>query len=202
MLSACLGLSGFIALMLTAGPFSDAWHQSLNAVVIQQQPGIGYFSYTSLIGLGTASPITLAGLAVFMTVIALSGLVLAEWGKVSAAERIVIGLGIAQLLNPRLMDYDMLALAPFMATVVMLAKPLGDKIFARVSWVFAGTLIGCIVVNVAEIEVIHRAPVTVFIYCGLTVFVAARIAWPHSERIKGWLRNPAPVLQDLLAQRI
>ena len=202
LLSACLGLSGFIVLMLTAGPFSDAWHQSLNAVVIQQQPGIGYFSYTSLIGLGTASPVTLAGLALFMTVIALSGLVLAEWGKVSAAERIVIGLGIAQLLNPRLMDYDMLALAPFMATVVMLAKPLGDKIFARVSWVFAGTLIGCIVVNIAEIEVIHRAPVTVFIYCGLTVFVAARIAWPHAERIKGWLRNPAPVLQDLLAQRI
>lgn len=202
LISACIGLAGFIALMLTAGPFSEDWHQSLNAVVIQQQPGIGYFSYTSLVGLSTSSPITLAGLGLFMIVIALSGLVLAEWTKVTATERIVIGLGIAQLLNPRLMDYDMLALAPFMATVVMLARPLGAKVFTWVSWVFAGTLIGCIVINIAEIELIHRAPVTVFIYCGLTIFVAARIAWPHSERIKGWLRNPAPILQDLLAQRI
>ena len=202
LIAACIGLSGFIALMLSAGPFSEAWHQSLNAVVIQQQPGIGYFSYTSLIGLGTASRVTLAGLALFMIVIALSGLVLAEWGKVTASERIFIGLGIAQLLNPRLMDYDMLALAPFMATVVMLARPLGARVFTWVSWVFAGTLIGCVVINIAEIELIHRAPVTVFIYCGLTMFVAGKIAWPHSERIKGWLRNPLPVLQDLLAQRI
>ncbi len=201
LIAATLGVSGFVALMVTAGRFGPAWHQALNAVVIQEQPGIGYFSYTSLLGLSTTSPVTLIGLVVFAVVIALSGLILAEWGKVTSGERVVIGLGIAQLLNPRLMDYDMLALAPFMATVVMLARPLGERAFVWISWVFAGTLMGCVVLNLAEIGYIHRAPVTVFIYCGLTISVAAMIALGHTDRIRSWLRDPRPGLKALLAER-
>ncbi len=202
LIAVCVGLSGFIALLLTAGPFAQAWQQALSVIVIHEQPGIGFFSFTSLVGLSTTSPLTLAGFAIFALIIAGSGLILAEWSGLSGFERIVLGLGVAQLLNPRLMDYDMLALAPGMALVVMCSRSLGDRIFYHVSWAFAGTLIADVVVNILEIGLIHRAPVTIFIYCGLLVYVAALTARPHMARVKAWLRNPLPVLQDILAQRI
>ena len=200
LISATIGLAGVVTLMLTAGAFSQPWHQALISIVIQQQPGIGYFSYTSLIGLGTTSPVTLVGLAAFMAAIALGGLVLSEWGGLGRDERVVIGLGIAQLLNPRLMDYDMLALAPFMATVIMLARPLGERFFAWVSWIFAGTLVGCLVLNITEIGFIHRAPVTVFIYCGLVLTVAGLTARHHAAVIRLWLSDPKSGLKALLAR--
>ncbi|WP_303831816.1 hypothetical protein [Asticcacaulis taihuensis] len=202
LLSATVAVSALLALLLTAGRFSDDWHWALNAVVILEQPGIGFFATTSALGLNTASAVTLIGLGVFITGMGLASLVLAEWGGLTAEERIIFGLGAAQFLNPRLMDYDMFTLAPCMAMVVMTAKPLGQKTFTCVSWAFAGTLIFCVVCNILEIRAIHRAPVAVFAYGLILLAVAGLTAWPQRMRIRDWFRNPLPILQDILAQRI
>jgi len=202
LLSATVAVSALLALLLTAGRFSDDWHWALNAVVILEQPGIGFFATTSALGLNTASAVTLIGLGVFITGMGLASLVLAEWGGLTAEERIIFGLGAAQFLNPRLMDYDMFTLAPCMAMVVMTAKPLGQKTFTCVSWAFAGTLIFCVVCNILEISAIHRAPVAVFAYGLILLAVAGLTAWPQRMRIRDWFRNPLPILQDILAQRI
>jgi len=201
-LSATTGISAFLILLLTAGRFSDDWQAALNAIVILEQPGIGFFATTSALGLSTTSPVTLACLGLFAIGMGLASLILAEWGGLAAEERIIFGLGAAQFLNPRLMDYDMFTLAPCMAMVVMMTKPLGRKAFTWVSWAFAGTLIFCVVCNILEIRAVHRAPVAVFAYGLILLTVAGLTAWPQRARIRGWFRNPLPVLQDILAQRI
>lgn len=193
-LSAALGLAAVAWLMLDAGPFGAAWHATLNAIVIQQQPGIGLFSYTSLIGLPAASPIAQLLYILFAAVIAISGLVLAEWGEFDTGERVVLGLGVAQLLNPRLMDYDLFVLTPAVVMVVMQARAFGPKIFAWVSWALAGVLMFAVALNVfggAHVnDLIKRAPIAVFVYCGLLIFVAAKTAQKHRTEITALVKNP------------
>ncbi len=193
-ISAVLGLGAVAWLMLDAGPFGGAWHSILNAIVIQQQPGIGLFSYTSLIGFPAASPVAQALYLPFAAVIAISGLVLAEWGEFDASERVVLGLGVAQLLNPRLMDYDLFVLTPAVVMIVMQAKAFGPKVFAWVSWAFAGVLVFAVVINAVGgphvNDAVKRAPITVFVYCGLLVFVAFKTAQKHQAEIKALVKDP------------
>jgi hypothetical protein len=193
-LSAVLGLGAVAGLMLTAGRFGPAWHAILDAIVIQQQPGIGLFSYTSLIGFPAASPVAQALYIPFAAVIAVSALVLAEWGDFDAGERVVLGLGVAQLLNPRLMDYDLFVLTPAVVMVVMQARAFGPKVFAWVSWAFAGVLVFAVVINSLGgphlNDLIKRAPIAVFVYCGLLVVVAAKTAQKHQAEIKALVKDP------------
>jgi hypothetical protein len=169
--SAVVGVALVGWMMLIAGPWTAQWHALMGAI-LHEQPGVAFFSYSNLLGLDPASPVTLVLLVAFMSVLGLSGLVVAEGTGLSHDERMVLGIGMAQLLNPRLMDYDMLTLAPFVALLVVLSKGCGPRAFMSMSWVFAGTLIGCVVTNIVELPVLHRAPVTVFVYCGMTVALA------------------------------
>lgn len=192
--AAVLGLGAVAGLMLDAGPFGAAWHATLNAIVIQQQPGIGLFSYTSLIGFPAASPVAELLYLPFAAAIAISGLVLAEWGEFDAGERVVLGMGVAQLLNPRLMDYDLFVLTPAVVMVVMQARAFGPKVFAWVSWAFAGVLVFAVALNAfggAHVnDLIKRAPIAVFVYCGLLIFVAAQTALKHQAEIKALVKDP------------
>lgn len=169
--SAVAGVALVAWMMTTAGSLTPQWH-ALLGTILHEQPGVAFFSYCNLVGLNPGSPLTLVLLLIFMAVLGLGGLILAEGAGLSYDERIVLGIGVAQLLNPRLMDYDMLTLAPFAALLVVLAKDFGPRAFWWISWVFAGTLIGCVVTNIVELPVLHRAPVTVFVYCGMTVALA------------------------------
>ncbi len=193
-ISAFLGLGAVAWLMLDAGPFGAAWHATLNAIVIQQQPGIGLFSYTSLAGFPAASPVAEALYVPFAAVIAICGLVLAEWGDFDAGERVVLGMGVAQLLNPRLMDYDLFVLTPAVVMIVMQAKLFGPKVFAWVSWAFAGVLVFAVVLNViggAHVnDLVKRAPIAVFVYCGLLIFIAFKTAQKHRAEIKALVKDP------------
>ncbi|MFT4075407.1 MAG: hypothetical protein QM647_07725 [Asticcacaulis sp.] len=201
-LSMIIGIAALATLFLTAGTFSDEWRHTLNAIVILEQPGIGFFATTSALGLDTASPFTLIALAAFALCMGLAGLTLAEWGGLNTEERIIFGLGLSQFLNPRLMDYDMFTLAPCMAMVILMPRPLGHKAFAWISWAFTATLVFCVVCNILEVRVVHRAPVAIFAYSLIVLTVAGLTAWPQRQRIIGWFRNPLPVLQDILAQRV
>ena len=181
--SAIAGLAGVAAIFATAGPLSGDWH-ALMTFILGQQPGVGFLSYTSLIGLPASSPATMALLAIFLAAIGLSGFILVEWGGLSRDERIVLGIGIAQLLNPRLMDYDMLGLAPFAALLVMMSRSFGDRLYARFGWIFAATLIGCVITNLLEVPVLHRSPVTVFVYCTMTVWLGVVVASRYRAAIR------------------
>ncbi len=188
--SAVMGLAAVAVLVFDPGPFGAAWHTTLNAIVIDQQPGVGLFSYTSQIGLSAASPVAQVIYVLFAMAIAASGLVLAEGCGLDAGERVVLGLGVAQLLNPRLMDYDLMGLTPAVVMIVLQARAFGPRVFAWVSWAFAGVLIFGILVNLAGLSDIKRAPIVVFVYCGITVFVAACTAMRHRTKIEALIKNP------------
>ena len=193
-LSTALGLAAVAWLMLAAGPFGAQWHAILNAIVIQQQPGIGLFSYTSLIGFPAASPIAMALYLPFAVLIAVSGLILAEWSGFGKRERIVLGLGVAQLLNPRLMDYDLFVLTPAVVLIVMQARAFGPRAFAWTSWAFVGVLVFAVVINAVGgphvNDAVKRAPIAVFVYCGLLVFVAVLTAQRHRAEITALVKDP------------
>ncbi len=180
--SAVAGVALVGGMMMTAGPLTPQWHALLDAI-LHEQPGVSFFAYAKLFGLPPGSPVTLGLLLAFMTVLGLSGLVLAEGAGLSRDERIVLGIGMAQLLNPRLMDYDMLTLAPFVALLVMMSRDCGSRAFAWVSWICSGTLFACFVVNIVELPIQQRAPITVFVYCGLTVAVAVLTARRHRQTV-------------------
>ena len=185
-LSAVTGVAIVGWMSLSAGPLTGEWHALMGAI-LHEQPGVAFFSYSNLAGLGPASPVTLVLLAVFMALLGLSGLVLAEGAGLSHDERMILGIGLAQLLNPRLMDYDMLTLAPFVALLVVLARDSGQRAFMWMSWIFTATLAGCVVTNIIELPVVHRAPVTVFVYCGMTVALALLTLRRHPT----WLNTVA-----------
>ncbi len=193
-ISAALGLAAVAWLMLDAGPFGAQWHAILNAIVIQQQPGIGLFSYTSLIGFPAASPVAQVLYLPFALLIAASGLVLAEWSGFNARERVVLGLGVAQLLNPRLMDYDLFVLTPAIVLVVMQARAFGPRAFTWASWAFVGVLVFAVVINAVGgphvNDAVKRAPIAVFVYCGLLVYVAVLTFQRHQVEIKALVKDP------------
>jgi len=192
--SAFLGVGAVTWLMLDAGPFGPAWHAVLKAIVIQQQPGIGLFSYTSLIGFPAASPVAQILYLPFAALIAAGGLVLAEWGGFDSDERVVLGIGVAQLLNPRLMDYDLMCLTPAVVLIVMQARTFGPRAFAWASRAFAGVLLFAVVINAIGgphlNDAVKRAPIAVFVYCGLLVFVAFKTARRHRAEIEALVKNP------------
>ncbi|MGZ3305609.1 MAG: hypothetical protein ACXU8U_07080 [Asticcacaulis sp.] len=173
--AAVTGLAAVAWLILAAGPLGGAWHETLKTIVVSQQPGIGFSGDAAWIGLPPASPLAAAGFGLFAAIIALSGLVIAECGGLEPSERTALGIGVAMMLNPRLMDYDLVVMAPAMAIVVKVSRTLGVRIFTAVTWIFAGVLLLGVIVNLAAFASIKRAPVAVFVYSGLTIFVAARL---------------------------
>lgn len=174
-LTSALGLCAIAAEMLTAGTFGDDWRRTLNIIVMTQQPGVSYFGWLNWLGLPPGDHLTLVLVALLMLTTLLAGWILAESRK-DAMSRVAIGLGMAQLLNPRLMDYDMMALAPLMAIVVMASQGLGKRFFWAMSWGFTLILGVDVLTNIFEIKSFARSPVTLFIYWLMLLAVAVRIA--------------------------
>ncbi|HWU49467.1 MAG TPA: glycosyltransferase 87 family protein [Asticcacaulis sp.] len=173
--TSALGLCAIAAEVLTAGTFGDDWRRTLNIIVMTQQPGISYFGWLNWLGLAPGDHLTLAIVALFMLTTLLAGWVLAE-SRNDAISRVAIGLGLAQLLNPRLMDYDMMALAPLMAIVVVASQDLGRRFFWAMSWAFTAILTMDVLSNLFEIKSFARSPVTLFVYWLMLLAIAARIA--------------------------
>ncbi len=187
-LASGVSLIALAALFMTAGPLSDDWHAALKAITIVQQPGISLFATTSALGLETGSLPALMIYTAFAAVFGLSALLTAERSGLTAEERIIFALGAAQFLNPRMMDYDMFALAPCMAILVMRARDMGEAPGRWISWAFVATLTACVLCNVFEIRVVHRAPVAVFIYGLMIIAAAGLMLWQRRDQLRQRLR--------------
>ncbi|HEX7799807.1 MAG TPA: glycosyltransferase family 87 protein [Asticcacaulis sp.] len=168
------GLAAIALEMLSAGTFSAEWRRTLNVIVMTEQPGISYFGWLNWLGLPPGDHLALAVAALLMLTTLLAGWTLAE-SREDGMSRLAIGLGMAQLLNPRLMDYDMMALAPLMAIVIVASRPLGKRFFWAVSWAFTAILTVDVLTNIFEIKSFARSPVTLFIYWVMLLAVAARL---------------------------
>jgi hypothetical protein len=175
--AAGIGLTAMI--WLNAGPLYDEWQDSLRNIALEQQPGIGFFALTSAMGLTGTHPLALIAYGLFAITIGLGGLYLAEKTGLSNRDRILLGLGAALLINPRLMDYDMAPLGPFMAMLLLKVRAdFGLKVFAPLAWAYAVPLCICLLANMLEIETLHRAPFAVLAFALITL----RIIWLYGQR--------------------
>ena len=181
-LSAIAGLGVVAATLLTAGPLAGQWRQALASVALRDQPGLGWFAFTGWLNMAPDAPATLALTLVFIVAMAASGVAIAEASKLDDGERVVLAVGLVPLLTPRLMDYDMLALVPFMTLLMRVTPALGGRIFRyNVSWGFAGVLGFGIITNV--LHVLRQWPHS---HVAMAVFCVVVLAGGGRAAVKYW----------------
>ncbi|WKL56834.1 hypothetical protein Q1W73_14340 [Asticcacaulis sp. ZE23SCel15] len=177
------GILAYLALIKSAGPLSDEWRASLDQIVMTEQPGIGFFSWMPWIGLEPSSTPSLILAALFMVTVAALGFAMAHWGKITAFERIMLGLGVAQLLNPRLMDYDILYIAPAVVLMATMSRHLGLRQYQAVTW---GLLIMCasiLLINNWDANALPIIPMSGLGITLLMLWVGSQIVWLNREKL-------------------
>jgi dolichol-phosphate mannosyltransferase len=119
-----LAVGGVIAAsFLTAGPDAAAWRAALDQVVLTGRPGVGFLGWVAPLGLSGLP--AMAGYALFAGVLILAAHQLTRRAGLTAAQTTLVAVGAAQLLNPRLMGYDLQMLAPALAILIAADARLG-----------------------------------------------------------------------------
>ncbi len=202
LLGAVVGIAGYLIMVETAGPLKDTWQAALTSVVMLEQPGYGFFGWVDWIGITPQTPGSMAMFGVYMVVMAAAGFVLAEALDLNQDQRVLLALGVAMMLNPRLMAYDMLYMPTMMAMlVVVTGTTLPRSVFVPISWVFVGTAAGGFILANAQTG-LKPAPVAVLVYALMVFALACAALWKHRSVLQGWLRQPLPLIRDVFSQKL
>lgn len=170
-----LGVAGLV--FATAGRWGPAWHQALHAVTLDTQPGLGWMALTSYLGLHADWPVTIVLTLGFMVAMLASGLAIVERGRLGDRGRLLVALGLVPLMTPRLMDYDMILIVPYVALVIGLVPRLKLPVFEKwLPWIFVAVLAIGIACNILHLKHWHRTHVAMFLFSSLTLVVGARLA--------------------------
>ncbi|MFT4075861.1 MAG: hypothetical protein QM647_10060 [Asticcacaulis sp.] len=177
---ACTCLCGVGVVWLSfiqAASMRSDWLATLRSVAIQEQPGLGWFALAEWLGIGTGTPLHAILTLAYMAVAAGSGILIGSRFKWSDDERILIGLGTAVFLNPRLMDYDMIILVPYAALLATLANQFRNRVLSfNLSWGFALPLAFGIFANAFHIKSYHRTHTAMFVFFVMGLVIAIRCA--------------------------
>jgi hypothetical protein len=174
---ALLGV-GIVWLMIkTDGHYGKAWQSTLHSVTLARQVGMGWFELTNFVFHVPGKSHLNVELAIgFMAVMALSGMAIAQWSRLDADERLVLGMGLVPLMTPRLLDYDMVLIVPYAALLMTVVHRIGGKVAAFVlSWVFVLWLGYGIVANFRHDTSWHRTPMDMLLFgclTGITALIA------------------------------
>jgi hypothetical protein len=115
-----LALAAMAALVWrTGGPELAQWPDALARVLVPVNLGGGLLRLFANLGLPAQGPFALVAWTLFAGLMSLASLAIAEahGGALEPDERWLLGLGLVQLINPRPMSYDLLAMAPALALV-------------------------------------------------------------------------------------
>ena len=97
--------------LATGGPELATWRAALGQVALGEEVGAGFLNWTGHLGMPPTDRLTHLAYVAYAGVICLGGLAIAEARRLSAQARVLLALGLAQLVNPRLMSYDLPMLA-------------------------------------------------------------------------------------------
>ncbi len=173
----------------SAGVWTAAWQASLDAVVFAEQPGISLFAWLKTVGVVPMSSLSLGLYALYAVVVGVLLLVLNESLPHSLPEtgrntlRMALALLAPALLNPRLMDYDLLWLGLPVAVLILGLRRLATPAARSLVTALVALCAAVWLLNMADIDGISAVPIGTF---GLMLIVcaAAVICYRH---------NPAPV---------
>ncbi len=101
----------------TGGSALSEWRGALDAVVVGQQTGVGLLDLLARFGLRAGQPLAVSLWLAFAALISLAGLILVETRALDRTQRLLVAIALAQLCDPRLMDYDLVMMAPGLAIV-------------------------------------------------------------------------------------
>jgi hypothetical protein len=101
-----LGLLPTLLFATDQSQLSKDWHATLHYFVYNLTPGETYYGWLSLVALKGDTVFAHLGYLMFLGLMTLSGLSLAEGLKLKTSERIWLGLSLGTLMIPRLMSQD------------------------------------------------------------------------------------------------
>ncbi|HTN41478.1 MAG TPA: hypothetical protein VLZ84_10030 [Asticcacaulis sp.] len=127
---AIIGLLPLGHFILTGGALTQEWYALLSHYVFKVTPGVGFFGWTSLIGLDPAHTGVKMAYLIFAGLITLSGLALAEGLHLNRRERNWLGLSLAALLIPRIMSEDICLIGPGLLILANRSAQLAGKAHA------------------------------------------------------------------------
>ena len=173
---AVLGIAVNQLMVITDGHFGKAWQKTLHSVTLARQPGMGWFELTNFVfHVPGKSDLNWQLALGFMAVMGLAGMAIAQWGKLDDDERLLFGMGLVPLMTPRILDYDMILIAPYAALLVAVAYRIGGGVFRFVlSWIFAGWMIWGVFSFIFDVEGWHRTSMAMLLFGCLTVIVGLR----------------------------
>jgi hypothetical protein len=136
--------AAWAAILWTGGGEVGHWVEALTRVLIPVNMGGGLLRLMANLGLPSQGPAALAAFALYAPLMTIAGIAIAEAREpaFTAEERWLFGLGLVQLINPRPMSYDMVALAPTVALIGVAAggvSPGFGRLIRR--WILALCLI-------------------------------------------------------------
>ena len=186
-LSGAAGLAVMAVVTVTAGPLLAPWHEAMASVALHDQPGLGWLFLTSGLHMAPDAPVTLVLTLVFMVAMAASGIAIAEAAGLDDTERKVLALGLVPLLTPRLMDYDMLALAPCLALLIRVLPALGGRIYRyNISWLYVGGLgFGALTCVLHLSRQWPRSQAAMGLFCLVVLAGGARLVLKEWEKRRG-----------------
>ncbi|ESQ79767.1 hypothetical protein AEYBE204_07950 [Asticcacaulis sp. YBE204] len=174
---ACVaGVSTVLLTIHGAGESRAAWRQALNGVAIEAQPGLGLFARLSWLGIDTGSPAALGIGLIFIAAMIMAGVVIARTGNRSEDHRLILGMGVAVLCNPRLMDYDMVLLVPYAALLGQSIGGLRGRILRfNLSWGLVLPLAAGALAYLFHVNPYQRTHVAMFAFSVLTLIIGWRL---------------------------
>lgn len=162
---------------LTAGADSAAWQAALDQVVLTGRPGVGFLGWIAPLGL--RQPAALTAFALFAVVVILAAYRLSRRLRLSDGETMLLAVGAAQLLNPRLMGYDLQMLAPALAILITAEAGLGLRArFASRQALWAIAIVSC---GLGCLSLVPIAAAMAPPAIALTLVAAGIAAWRAGE---------------------
>ncbi|WAC49044.1 hypothetical protein OVA03_03765 [Asticcacaulis sp. SL142] len=129
-----LGLLPTVLFALDGSALSQQWRDTLSYFVYQLTPGESYYGWLSLFGLSANGALAGIGFLMFAGLMTLAGLAIAEGLKLSATERVWLGLSLGALMIPRLMSQDVFLIGIGLVIIAVNSRSL-NTVNKLVDWI-------------------------------------------------------------------
>jgi hypothetical protein len=195
------GLGAFCIMIATAQPLLAEWRVFLSRIVLDDQPGRGLFLAFSSLGLSESTPLAYGLYVVFAAVAVTVGLIISEGNRLNGEDRVTLGLGVAQIVNPRLFEYnfDFYLLFPAIALVVMISQRLSRQGFTILSWLFVGGMAAEFLIMVIGIQPLKVVPHALLL-CLTILFATAFLTLRHKrEQVRIWVAKPGQAIRQAVS---
>jgi dolichol-phosphate mannosyltransferase len=175
-------MAGLGALILLTGRDElSAWSGALHRTVLEGRPGSGFLGWAAALGLPAQGALSLAAWGAFAALMTTAGAVLVRAAPFETDEVWLFGLGLAQLINPRLMGYDLQMLAPTVALGMAATRRLSPALGAVARQALAAVCIAALVLGCLW-QVSLAALLAPLALCLILLALAGALARPAPRR--------------------